>query len=141
MTEKHFERKVLEILRRIEWCLCHKQKPVAVSSTLSLITESGETDMPLTVHVNDVPGTALFQEWSGLSGTGIVVPPIGTVSYASDTPTVATVDPASGQLAYISAGTATISGADSGNTMTASDILTVSAALAASATMTLTPGA
>jgi hypothetical protein len=142
----HFEKDLLAELRgiraelhRIACCVC--QEPLAGSATLSFITSKGETNMPLTVHVNDVPGTALFQEWSGPSGTGIVVPPVGTVTYASDNTAVATVDPNSGQLAYVSAGTANISGTDAGNGLTASDVLTVSAATAVSATLTLTPGA
>ena len=96
--------------------------------------------MPLTVHVNDVPGVALYQEFSGPKGTGIVVPPTGSVQYASDNPAVATVDPNTGQLAYVGPGTANISASDGGN-LPASDVLTVSAAAAQSSTMTLTPGA
>lgn len=94
---------------------------------------------PVTVHINDAPGSALFQEWSGLNGTGIVVPPTGAVTHASDTPAVATVDPNSGALAYVSAGTATISGADANSGLTASFVLTVSAATAQSATETFVP--
>lgn len=125
-------------LRRIAHCLCHK--PKALSAILFFKTQNGETSMPLTVHINDVPGVASFQEFSGPSGTGIVVPPVGAVTFASDNPAVATVDPTSGALAYISAGTANISGSDAGNALTASDVLTVSAATAVSAVLTLTPG-
>lgn len=97
--------------------------------------------MPLTVHINDTPGSASFQEFSGAGGTGIVVPPVGAVTFASDNTAVATVDPTSGLLAYLSAGVANISGSDAGNSLTASDVLTVSAATAVSAVLTLTPGA
>lgn len=150
----HIELDEVEALERIAECVCEirheikrianaveKLVPKAGSATLSFITSKGATNMPLTVHVNDVPGTALFQEWSGPSGTGIVVPPVGAVTYASDNTAVATVDPNSGQLAYVSAGSANISGTDAGNSLTASDVLTVSAATAVSATLTLTPGA
>lgn len=131
-------RRIWEELRRIARCVCRHAR----SASLSFVLPLGEkTNMPLTVHVNDVPGTALFQEWSGPSGTGIVVPPVGAVTYASDNTAVATVDPSSGQLAYVGAGTANISGTDAGNSLTASDVLTVSAATAVSATLTLTPGA
>ena len=95
--------------------------------------------MPLTVHVNDKPGVAVYQEFDGPNGTGNKVPPTGTVAYASDNPAVATVDPTSGQLAYVGAGTANISASDGGN-LPASDVLTVTAAAAVSSTLTLTPG-
>lgn len=95
--------------------------------------------MPLTVHLNDKPGIASYQEFDGPGGTGNKVPPTGAVAYASDAPAVATVDPATGQLAYLSAGVATISGSDGGN-LPASDVLTVVASVAVSATLTLNPG-
>ena len=97
--------------------------------------------MPLTVNLTDPPGLALFQEWSGPNGTGTVMPPVGVVSYTSRNTTVATVQAVTGRLTYIAPGTTTIDGADSGNTLTASDILTIAApAPAVSATLTLTPG-
>lgn len=107
------------------------------SSTLTFVPPKGAA-MPQTVHVNDVPGSYLYQEFSGPNGTGIPVPPTGSVQYASDTPAVATIDPNTGQLAYVSAGTATISASDGGN-LPASDVLTVSAAAAASSTLTFVP--
>ena len=95
--------------------------------------------MPLSVHVNDKPGTAKYQEFDAPNGQGNKVPPVGVVAYASDTPAVATVDASTGQLAYLSAGTATISASDGGN-LPASDVLTVSAAAPVSSTMTLVAG-
>lgn len=136
-SELKTEREILDVLRDIREELKPPQK--AVSSTLKIRTKQGETSMPLTVHVNDVPGVAVYQEFSSPNGAGIVVPPTGTVAYASDTPSVATVDPVTGQLAYVSAGTATISASDGGN-LPASDVLTVSAATAVSSTLTLNPG-
>jgi len=82
---------------------------------------------------------AVYQEWDGQNGTGNKVPPTGTVAYASDNPAVATVDPVSGQLAYVSDGDTTISASDSGN-LPASDLLTVVASTAVSSTLTLQPG-
>ena len=96
--------------------------------------------MPLTVHLNDAPGSAVFQEFDGLNGTGNKVPAIGPVTFASDNTAVATVDPNTGALGYIGAGIANISGTDAGNSLTASDALTVTANLAVSATTTLLPG-
>lgn len=110
------------------------------SAVLFLITSKGESSMPLTVHVNDKPGVAKYQEFDGPGGTGNKVPPTGVVAYVSSDPTVATVDPSTGQLAYLTAGSTTISASDGGN-LPASDVLTVTAAAAISSTMTLTPGA
>lgn len=93
--------------------------------------------MPVTVHLNEDPGVAVFTEFSLPNGRGIVVPPVGKVTYTSDNPAVATVDPASGQLTYVAAGVANISGADDGNGLTASDSLTVSAVTAQSATLVI----
>src|SRR5882762_8537958 len=62
----------------------------------------------LTVHVNDNPGRAIYQEFDGLNGTGNKVPPVGTVTYASDNPAVAVVDAATGALVYVAEGTAVI---------------------------------
>jgi hypothetical protein len=109
-----------------------------VSSTISIITIKGALTM-LTVHVNDKPGTAKYQEFDGPNGTGNKVPPTGVVAYVSSDPTVATVDPSTGQLAYLAAGSTTISASDGGN-LPASDVLTVTAAAAVSSTMTLSPG-
>lgn len=107
------------------------------SATLRLI--SGGT-MPATILVG---GTAnsLFQEWTGPNGTGTVVPNAGAPAFVSDNPAVATVDPTSGVATGVSAGTASISGTDPANSLTASDVLTVNAVAtpAVSATLTLSP--
>lgn len=95
--------------------------------------------MPAQIQVAGT-ATATFLEWSGAGGTGVQVPPVGAVTYSSDTPAVATVDPNTGIVTGVSAGTANISGADAGNSLTASDVLTVVAApppVAVSATLTL----
>jgi len=89
--------------------------------------------MDITVKLNDKPLRAALVEFDGASGTGDVVPAVGTPSYASSDPSVATVDAATGQLAYLKAGFTTISGTDSGNSMSATGILTVAAGLAVSA--------
>ena len=99
--------------------------------------------MPATIVVGGNGAQAAFVEWSGLNGTGSQVAPVGAVTYASDTPAVATVDPNSGLCTAVSAGTANISGTDAGNSLTASDVLTVTGGVtppagAQSATLTLT---
>jgi len=96
--------------------------------------------MPLTVHLNDAPGSALYQLWSGPNGSGDVVPPTGQVVYESDDTAVATVDSLTGKLAYVGVGDATISASDGGN-LPASDVLTVEVSAAVSSTLKLQPGA
>jgi uncharacterized protein YjdB len=96
--------------------------------------------MPATIIVGGNGALASFQEWSGPSGTGSQVPPVGPVTFASDNPAVATVDE-SGNVAAVAPGTANISALDAGNGLTASDVVTVSAAPpppAQSATLVLT---
>ena len=114
------------------------------SATLNLKANQpvllGDKTMPATVIVG---GTAspLFQEWTGPSGTGTVVPNAGAPAFTSSNPAVATVDPASGVATGVSAGTAVISGTDPANNLTASDTLTVNAPPpppAVSATLSLT---
>jgi len=113
------------------------------SSRLSFITNKGEFDMPLTVLITDPPGVAKYQEFNA---EGAPVNPLGTVQYASDNEAVATVDPNTGQLAYVGEGTCTIAGGDSGvaDGLPASDTLTVMPAATdvtpVSSTMTLTAG-
>lgn len=118
----------------------------AVSSTLTLIAKGVPLSMPLQVALTDVPGVAVYSEFDQPGGLGNKVPAVGLVQYASDTPAVATVDPNTGQLAYVAAGTAVISASDGGN-LPASDILTVTGPVTpppgqpVSSTMTLVPGA
>jgi uncharacterized protein YjdB len=89
--------------------------------------------MDITVHLNDKPLKAALVEFDGANGAGDVVPAVVAPSYSSSDPTIATVDAATGQLAYIKAGVTSITGTDSGNAMTASGTLTVTAGLAVSA--------
>ena len=51
------------------------QKTVAKSATLAFKNSKGETAMNITVHINDVPQIAVFTEFAGPNGTGLVVPP------------------------------------------------------------------
>ena len=98
------------------------------------------TEMPASILVGGT-ASSLFQEWTGPSGTGTVVPNAGAPAYTSDNPAVATVDPASGVATGVSAGTANITGTDPVNNLTASDVLTVNTPPpppAVSATLTLT---
>ena len=80
--------------------------------------------MPASIIIG---GTAnsLFQEWTGPSGTGTVVPNAGAITYTSDNTAVATVDPSSGVATGVGEGTANITGIDQVNNLAASDVLTV----------------
>jgi hypothetical protein len=93
---------------------------------------------------------SVFQEFSGPNGTGTEVPPIGPVTYSSDSPAVATVDPNTGIVTGVSntasgtggtAGLATITGTDQGNGITASGQVSVTpgTVTAQSATLTFEP--
>jgi len=93
--------------------------------------------MPLTLHVTSKGFSSNFQEWTGPNGTGVNVKPIGPVSYASSDATIATADPATGAGATVGVGTATITATDAGNSLTASDTVTVIADPAVSATLAL----
>lgn len=109
----------------------------AESATLTFRSES----MDATIQVGKT-ANAVFAEFDGPNGTGNQVPPTGAVSFASDNPSVATVDPTTGLCTGLAAGTANISGTDAGNGLQASAVLTVTAAgggTAQSATLTLTP--
>lgn len=124
---------LLEILHDIKLLINRPQ-----SATLNLqVNQPGEPDMPATIQVGKT-ANSLFQEWTGPNGTGTVVPNAGAVAFTSDNPAVATVDPASGVATGVSVGSCNISGTDPANNLTASDSLTVTAATAVSATLTLT---
>src|SRR5579864_1721751 len=101
--DRIFERVVVQLLESIDQTLKRALGRKAVSATLSFITSQGETKMPLTVHLNDKPGTAKYQEFDGLAGTGNKVPPTGAVVYASETPAAATLDPHTAALVPMSA--------------------------------------
>lgn len=141
--ELHLLEKLVREVEEIEEIL-EREHPKARSSLLFLKTSLGETTMPLTVHVNDAPGTAVYQEFAAPNGQGQTVPPTGAVLYSSSDPTIATVDPSTGKLAYLAAGQTTISANDGGLPapgLPASDVLTVVNPAAVSSTLTLTPGA
>lgn len=108
----------------------------AKSAVLTLLVEGENPEMPATIHLNGNGAQATFTEFDLPGGTGNVVPPVGTVSFTSSDTTVATVD-ANGRCAAIAAGAVTITGTDSGNGLTASDSLTVTADVAQSATLAL----
>jgi hypothetical protein len=82
---------------------------------------------------------AVFTEFSGPNGTGQVVPPVGTVLFESDNVAIATIDPATGIITDVAAGTCNMSGLDQGNNLSASAPYTVAAVIAQSATLVIQP--
>lgn len=120
-----------EILRDVRKILKAEGAPRAKSAKGVL--------MPATIQVGGLGATFTFTEFSGPAGTGSIVPPLQPIVFASDNTAVATVD-ASGNVTAVAAGTANISGSDPGNSLSASDVLTVQAAqlVAVSATGVLT---
>lgn len=78
--------------------------------------------------------TAVFAEFDA---NGVAVPPVTPPVFTSSDPTVATVDSASGVVTGVAAGTATITGTDSGDNLSASDSLPVTDP-AVSATLVIT---
>ena len=89
-----------------------------------------------------IPMPATFQIGVNTSAVAVLTeqpnPPVGPITYASDNPAVATIDPNSGVITVVAAGVANISGTDNGNGVTASDSLTVLAAPPPPQTGTLT---
>ena len=128
------EQKELEILREIRDTL--RRILHLVTPRLSASLTIGGT-VPATITVGKT-ATAQWQEWSGPNGTGDKLSPAGQVNFSSSDTNIATVD-ANGLVTGVAAGTATISGTDAANNLTASDSLTVQAVqeVAQSATLTL----
>lgn len=138
--ERKENREILESIRHIEKILRHMLTP---KSARLFLTTKGDKTMPASIAVGGKGAKATYQEFNGPSGTGNAVPPVGTVNFASDNPSVATVD-ALGNIAAVSPGTANITASDSGapQVSPASDVLTVTPAqqgnTPVSATLTLT---
>jgi len=129
---------VADLSRKIDQILgILTQEPVAQSATLQIHDSEGNILMPATLAVG-ATATAVFTEWSGLNGTGAKLPPVGAVSFASSDATIATVDPASGLVTAVGPGTATITGTDAGNGLTASDVVSDTPLVAQSATLVVT---
>lgn len=92
--------------------------------------------MPATILVGKT-AQANYQEWSGPNGTGDRLPSAGPVTFLSSDTNIATVDPSSGLITGVALGSATISGSDSTNGLSASDVVNVTEQ-AQSATLTIT---
>jgi uncharacterized protein YjdB len=61
------------------------------------------------------------------------------MSFTSDTPSTLTVDPATGKITPVAVGTATVTTQDTGNGLSDTNLVTVSAATAQSLVSSVTP--
>lgn len=93
--------------------------------------------MPATLTIGQT-ANSVFTEFSGPNGTGVVVAPIGPVTFVSSDPSIATVDPNTGLVTAVAAGAATITATDEGNGLSASDSVSDSPLVATSATLVIT---
>ena len=93
--------------------------------------------MPATLQVGQT-ATAVAQEWSGPNGTGVKLPPAGTITFASSDATIATVDASSGLVTAVAAGTATITATDAANGLSGSDVVSDTPLVAQSLTVSVT---
>src|ERR1700730_2640449 len=126
---------IVRLLRDIKTLLAGRVAPKAQSSTLYFVNQKGEFLMDVTVHINDAPLRAFLAEFLGPNGTGDPVAGIGPTSYTSSDPTVATVDPVTGNLVYLKQGQTTIVGLNAGNQLTNSGVLTIISGVAQSAVL------
>ena len=114
-----------------------EEEQVAKSAKLTFLDSKGNTLMPATLQIGQT-ATAVLNEFTGLNGTGAKIAPIGPVTFSSSDATIATVDPATGVVTAVGPGVATITGLDSGNGLSASDVVSDTPVVAQSATLTLT---
>jgi hypothetical protein len=127
-TDTKLLRDIRDLLRRL--FRCHGK---ALSSSLVFVDSKGEFHMDVTVHLNDPPLRAFLAEFDGPNKTGNLVPGIGPTSYTISDPTIATVDPVTGNLVYLKQGQATVVGLNAGNQLTSSGVLTIISGVAQSA--------
>jgi Bacterial Ig-like domain (group 2) len=135
-------------LRELTVCVCDSAQSLAAlrviltprlsaQLTIHIPHHHKGATMPATILVGST-ATAVWQEFSGPNGTGDKLPAAGAVTFSSSDPAIATVDPSSGLITQVAMGTATISGTDAANSLTASDTVT-GTETAQSATLTVVP--
>jgi hypothetical protein len=134
-SEQRLLQDIVRLLQQILAVVSHPAGPKAQSSTLFFVNSKGEFLMDVTVHINDAPLRAFLAEFLGPNGTGTPVAGIGPTSYTSSDPTVATVDPVTGNLVYLKEGQTTIVGLNAGNQLTNSGILTIISGVAQSSVL------
>lgn len=135
---ERLERKLNAILRRLGILIAEEEEENAAKSAKLVISDSkGNRLMPATLQVGQT-ATAVLKEFTGLNGSGVEIAPVGPVSFSSSDAAIATVDPTSGLVTAVGPGTATITGLDSGNGLSASDVVSDTPVVAQSAVLTLT---
>jgi hypothetical protein len=135
---EEIERALNRIEAKLDKLLAAIIPPQAQSATLYISDLKGNRLMPATLVVG-ATAQAVYQEWSGLNGTGGKMASAGPVAFASSDATVATVDPASGLITAVGPGSATITGSDATNGLSASDVVSDTPVVALSATLTIVP--
>src|SRR5579863_3978110 len=120
MIEQH-QRDLLRWLEEIA-CALRGIREILTPRLSATLTIRG--DNMATILVGKT-ANSVWQEFSGPNGTGDKLPPAGAIAFTSSKPAVATVDPSSGLVTAVAVGTATISGTDQANSLTASDTASV----------------
>lgn len=126
MFNRSFHTTIIKLAREIHEDVREIRKYLlrAKSATLTIKTEDL---MSASIVVGGKGAQATFTEFDGLDGTGSKVAPVGTVQFGTSDASVATVD-SNGVVTAVAPGTATITGMDQGNSLQASDTVTVTAA-------------
>lgn len=119
MNSEYLLHEILHEVRQIRAIL----HPRAVSATLHL---NSENTMPLSVAIGGkfTAAPPAFLEWDQPNGQGNQIAPVGPLTYASDNPAVGSVD-ANGNGLGVAVGTCNITTTDTGNGLSATDVLTV----------------
>jgi hypothetical protein len=110
---------------------------VARSMVVKIYDLKGNILMPATLTIGQT-AQAVATEFTGLNGTGALIPNAGTIGWTSSAPAIATVDPASGIVTAVGSGTANIVGLDSANGLTNFDVVSDQPIVAQSMVVTVT---
>lgn len=95
---RRMERKLNAILEELDILIVEEAEENAVKSIT--VDIGGKSHMNTVLNVGQT-AQATAHGWSGLTGTGSELPLVGPVSFASDDPSVATVDPSSGLITAV----------------------------------------
>ena len=143
--DEHIERRLARLERKIDALLIglniliveEDEENAAKSATLTFLDSKGNRIMPAQLQVGQT-ATAVLHEFTGLNGTGSEIAPIGPVTFSSSDATIATVDASTGLVTAVGPGVATVTALDSGNGLSASDVVSDTPVVAQSATLTIT---
>lgn len=135
------DRNILKSIDQGIWWIYHMLHAhfgIKAQSLILTITTPGGTFVGQPASLGSAGGQASVQEYTGPNGTGAPEAPAGPIQYASDNPSVATVDPNSGVITSVAPGTANISATDTSNGLTDTVAATVTLT-AQSLVLTVTP--